>query len=104
LTPAARRADAAPASPAASGARPAAVTPVHTASEGQLRITSTPSGARVTVNGIGWGQTPLTLAHLPLGPKTVRVTQTGYASQERQVDLRGDSALASVHMALRRTE
>jgi len=56
------------------------------------------------VNRIGWGQTPLTLAHLPLGPKTVRVTQTGYASQERQVDLRGDSALASVHMALRRTE
>lgn len=104
LTQAVRRPDAAPVSAAAAGERPAAVTPVHTASEGQLRITSTPSGARVTVNGIGWGQTPLTLAHLPLGPKTVRVTQTGYASQERLVDLRGDSALASVHMALRRTE
>jgi len=102
VTPPLRRPEVTPASAASQADRPAAVTPVHTAAEGQLRVTSTPSGARVTVNGIGWGQTPLTLAHLPLGAKTVRVTQDGYASQERLVDLRGDTASASVQFALRR--
>ena len=29
-----------------------------------LRITSDPSGARVTVNGIGWGETPLAIPYL----------------------------------------
>jgi hypothetical protein len=77
-------------------------TPVHTASEGQLRITSTPSGARVTVNGIGWGQTPLTVGHLPLGTKTVRLTRDGYASQERVVDLSGNDGSAALNVALQR--
>jgi len=78
--------------------------PARAASEGLLRITSSPAGARVTVNGIGWGQTPVTIGHLPLGTKTVRVTADGYAAQQRQVELRGDSATASVHIALQRAE
>jgi hypothetical protein len=83
--------------------RPAAVTPVHTASEAQLRVTSNPPGARVTVNGIGWGQTPLTIGHLPLGTKTIRLTRDGYASEQRVVDLSADASSA-VHIALRRAE
>lgn len=79
-----------------------AVTPVHTASEGQLRITSTPPGARVTVNGVGWGQTPLTVGHLPLGTKTVRLTYDGYASQERVVELSGNDGSAALSVALQR--
>jgi hypothetical protein len=86
--------------PSRSNAR--AVTPVHTASEGQLRITSTPPGARVTVNGIGWGQTPLTVGHLPLGTKTVRVSREGYASQQRVVELRSSDAAAALNVTLPR--
>lgn len=63
-----------PAQNSATVARPVAATSranvggprVGTASDGQLRVTSVPSGARVTVNGIGWGQTPLTIDHLLL--------------------------------------
>jgi len=82
---------------------PAAVTAVRTASEGQLRIVSTPPGARVTVNGIGWGQTPLTVGHLPLGTKKVRLSRDGYASQERIVELRSSDASAALNVTLPRT-
>jgi hypothetical protein len=72
------------------------------ASEGQLRITSTPAGARVTINGIGWGQTPLTIGHLPLGAKTVRLTRDGYAAQQRSVMISGEDPSQSLHATLRR--
>lgn len=58
---------------------------------GQLRVTSVPSGARVTVNGVGRGVTPVTIRRLPLGEKRVRVSKDGYRSQEWAVRLtRGD--------------
>jgi hypothetical protein len=66
-------------------------------------VTSTPPGARVTINGIGWGQTPLTIGHLPLGVKTVRITREGYTSAQRTVDLRTDASSA-VHVALQPVE
>jgi len=77
----------------------AAVSP---SSLGQLRITSNPNGARVTINGIGWGQTPVTVRNLPLGTKTVRLTSDGYTSQQRTVQLSAGGAFAAVHVALRR--
>jgi len=77
------------------------VTPVSTPSVAQLRVTSTPAGARVTINGIGWGQTPVTVPNLPLGAKTVRLSIAGYRSQQRTVDLRAAGASAAVHMALK---
>jgi hypothetical protein len=49
----------------------------------ELVITSEPAGARVTVNGIGWGTTPVTIRHLTPGNKRIRVTKDGYASSER---------------------
>jgi hypothetical protein len=64
-------------------------------------VTSTPAGARVTINGIGWGQTPVTVPNLPLGAKTVRLSIAGYRSQQRTVDLRGAGSSAAVHMALK---
>jgi len=79
----------------------APVTPVSTPSVAQLRVTSTPAGARVTINGIGWGQTPVTVPNLPLGAKTVRLSIAGYRSQQRTVDLRAAGASAAVHMALK---
>jgi hypothetical protein len=53
--------------------------------EGQLVIFTEPEGARITVDGIGWGITPLTIPHLPLGDRLVRLTKDGYASEERVV-------------------
>jgi hypothetical protein len=63
-------------------------------------VISTPSGARVTVNGIGWGQTPLTIEHLPPGMKTVRVTRDGYVSQERFVDIRSNRPAVTLQVTL----
>lgn len=77
------------------------VTPVSRPSVAQLRVTSTPPGARVTINGIGWGQTPVTVSNLPLGAKTVRLTIEGYRSQQRTVALRSAGDSAAVHMALK---
>jgi cytoskeletal protein RodZ len=67
---------------------PAAIetpTPVVAPGVTQLVITSQPAGARVTVDGIGWGVTPITIRHLPEGVKRIRVTSTGYAAAERVV-------------------
>ena len=72
------------------------------ANEGRLRVTSTPAGARVTINGIGWGQTPLTIDHLPLGAKTVRITHDGYTSLERSVVIDGQQALETLSATLTR--
>ena len=55
-----------------------------------LVITSIPDGASVTVDGIGWGTTPLTIRHLPEGHKRIRVTSDGYSSVERVVDVQSD--------------
>ena len=66
---------------------------------GTLRITSYPAGARVTVNGIGWGFTPLAIPNLPPGTKTVRVTKDGYEGAETTVTL-GDNRPASVSLNL----
>jgi len=102
VIPAARTVNqqAARSTPASAAARNTAA--VAAASVGQLRITSNPNGARVTINGIGWGQTPVTVRNLPLGTKTVRLTSDGYASQQRTVELSSGGASAAVHMALTR--
>jgi cytoskeleton protein RodZ len=53
----------------------------------ELVVTTEPAGARVTVNGIGWGIAPVTIRYLPPGEKRVRVTKVGYATEERMVRL-----------------
>jgi hypothetical protein len=50
-----------------------------------LVIITEPPGARVTVNGVGWGSAPLTLGNLAPGTKRVRVSIAGYESEERVV-------------------
>ena len=50
-----------------------------------LVIATEPAGARVTVNGIGWGTTPVTIRYLPSGEKRIRVSKEGYAAEERVV-------------------
>jgi transcriptional regulator with XRE-family HTH domain len=53
----------------------------------ELVVTTQPAGARVTVNGIGWGIAPVTIRYLPAGPKRIRVTKDGHATEERMVRL-----------------
>lgn len=53
----------------------------------ELIVRTEPAGARVTVNGVGWGASPLTIRHVEAGEKRVRVTMDGYAAAERSVTL-----------------
>jgi cytoskeletal protein RodZ len=78
--------------------------PADAAIEGELVISSNPSGAQVTVNGIGWGVTPLRIQHLPLGNKRLRLTQAGYLGEERAVSLDATSHLRRLHVQLRPSE
>ena len=54
-----------------------------TASPSRLAISTKPEGASVTINGVGYGTTPLTIPYLPPGAKRIRVTKAGYESEER---------------------
>jgi hypothetical protein len=65
-----------------------------------LQVTTVPAGARVTVNGIGWGKTPLAIPHLPPGVQRVRVVQDGYRSEERVVSV-GDGQPRRVSIAMK---
>jgi cytoskeletal protein RodZ len=56
----------------------------------ELVVTSEPPDARVTVDGIGWGFTPVTVRHLSPGAKRIRVTKDGYSSEEREVRVAAD--------------
>jgi hypothetical protein len=67
---------------------PPAVAPAARARPSQssgLVVITEPAGARVTINGKGWGVTPLTIANPPRGPKRLRVSKAGYETAERDV-------------------
>jgi len=83
---------------------PPTAPPRPRASEGGLVVESQPAGARVTINGIGWGETPVTIRHLEFGEKRVRVTLQGYVSGERVVRLSPERGNATVSLALRARE
>ena len=51
--------------------------------EGELVITSTPSGAQVLVNGIGRGRTPVRVQYLPPGSYAIRFIHPGHPSVTR---------------------
>lgn len=70
------------------------------ATEGELRITSDPAGAQVTVNSIGWGVTPLTIRYMPFGKKVIRATKPGYVGTERSLDFGADRRVRSVRIQL----
>ena len=56
--------------------------------QGVLVVHSTPRGARVTVNGVGWGRTPIAIRYLPEGHVRVRVAKDRFRSAERIVAVR----------------
>ncbi|SDJ70910.1 PEGA domain-containing protein [Microbulbifer yueqingensis] len=57
------------------------------AADGLLRLSSSPSGASITVNGEFRGQTPLELSLSPGDVHQIRFFKDGFASVERRVDL-----------------
>ena len=66
----------------------------------ELNITSMPAGARVTVDGISWGDTPVTIRHLPPGRKVLRLTKQGYHTQQRVVSASHDRRTVAVRVTL----
>jgi hypothetical protein len=58
-----------------------------TAMDGQLVVNTSPAGARVTVDGIGWGVTPITIPNMAFGAKQIRISRDGYLSEQRLVRL-----------------
>jgi cytoskeletal protein RodZ len=69
-------------------ADPTQAVPVPAESVTALVVKTQPEGARVTVNGIGWGASPATIQYLEPGQKRIRVSKEGYVAVERvlQVD------------------
>ncbi len=112
VTPEPRRANAAPskaappASTTARGPQAAAGQPAAPSrpSRGQLTIRSTPSGARVEINGRSRGTTPLTVRDLPLGSMTVRLTRRGYESVQRRVTLSATRNTQTIDASLPRSQ
>jgi hypothetical protein len=83
-------------------ARQTRTTPQRVSStDGSLVVTSDPPGARVTVNGIGWGVTPVTIPYLPFGTKQVRLIKPGYESAERTLRLASDRPRETLRVTLR---
>ena len=76
--------------------------PEAEAPDPQLEIVSNPAGARVTINGIGRGETPITVRNLVAGEQRVRLTLEGYQSDERTVFLAEGLYSRSMHFALRK--
>ena len=74
---------------------------LQSASDRALIVTTEPAGGRVTVDGIGWGTTPVTIRNLPPGPKHVRVTKDGYGVEERVVNLAPNRSAITLQIPLR---
>ena len=74
--------------------------PATPASTTALVIQTQPEGARVTVNGISWGASPVSIRHLEPGAKRIRVTMDGYATSERSVSVdEGGSATVRIRLS-----
>jgi uncharacterized protein YneF (UPF0154 family) len=98
--PAARPQAAAPAEPATPPASERTRAKRETVPPGKLLIRSTPSGARVAINGRARGRTPLILRDMPLRVLSVTVSQPGYKPSEQRVALSAARPTATVEARL----
>lgn len=67
---------------------------------GWLLVRTTPPGANVTLNGVGRGQTPLSLRDVPFGSHRIEVSHTGFLSQTRDITVSADGNVAAVGIDL----
>jgi serine/threonine protein kinase len=75
---------------------------VETAPRGRVIVRTRPAGARVEVGGRNRGESPATLTDLPYGRHTVRVSRSGYATEQLRVTLSERRPTATVDVTLRR--
>lgn len=74
-------------------------TPTVVGTRGSIQANSTPTGARVTVDGSFRGMTPTVITDLPAGPHTVRFTLEGYVEREQQVEVQaGQTATLTANL------
>ena len=66
-----------------------------------LIVVTDPPGARITVDGVGWGPSPLTIRFLPPGVRRVRATLDGHVAQERVVTVPSDAPRTTVRLTLK---
>jgi cytoskeletal protein RodZ len=66
-----------------------------------LVVLTEPPGARVMVDGVGRGITPVTIHYLPAGEKRIRVLKEGFASEERSVQLKAARQATTLVIPLR---
>lgn len=54
---------------------------------GSLLVASVPSGAKIFLDGVEQGQTPLELTNIPVGPHQLLLQREGYAPFRKQIDI-----------------
>lgn len=69
--------------------------------EGEIRISSNPPGAWVTVNDIGYGSAPLRVQFLPLRSYRIRFVRAGYRIAETRVTLTAERPNQTINLVLR---
>jgi len=74
--------------------------PVETRVRGELSIDSTPPGARVLINGIARGSTPLVLQNLAPGSYTIRLILPGRPGVTRSASITAERPRTSVSASL----
>ena len=67
---------------------------------GWLLVRTTPPGARVTLDGVERGYTPLSLEDVPFGSYRIEVSYAGFRSQTQDVRLSAASTVAAVGIDL----
>jgi len=89
--------------PAAASPAPAAAPPAAAAAFfGRVLVRSTPSGARVIIDGTDRGRTPATIRDLGLGEHRLRIVRNGYATAERRVTVSPSQPSQSLEVPLAR--
>lgn len=68
---------------------PNKVTPTPTPAFGTLRVTSSPLGAKVMLDGVDKGYTPLTLSDIPVGVHNLSLSLAGYNPESGQIEVKG---------------
>ncbi len=88
--------------PKAPAPEPVVPTPMAAlATAGTLRVVSEPEGARVLVNGLARGRSPLELGDLAFGSYEVKLEQEGYESATRRLALDAGVPLAELRLTLK---
>ncbi|MDH7593400.1 MAG: PEGA domain-containing protein [Methanomicrobiales archaeon] len=60
-----------------------------TPSYGTVKVSSSPLGAKMTLDGVDKGYTPLTLTGIPVGVHNISLSLAGYNTESGQVEVKG---------------